>query len=309
MAISPGTMPRSIPLLIASAIIAVAPAATVAQASCGSMAQCPAPPPFDTGLRQELNTAGLNALLGGFTAVATRLVQGDRDQLHQAFLHGAIGGGLTYAGKRVAVEGWDGAGLLGRELASVGGSVTRNAGAGRGALEELVLPVGPVRLYIADGRVTPRVDVATVIASAAFVAAYNARLDLRESLSAGAMIFRAGTPMPGLTSAGAIAVWDNGSMPGDEGPRLLAHERVHILQYDQAFLTLDEGLERWLVRRTTAPGRSTFLNHLDFGGLSLGLRSSLAFAVPYASRPWEREAYFLAQSAHPLPSGAALHSH
>ena len=281
-----------------------------AQASCGSMAQCAAPPPFETGLRQELSTAGINALLGGLTAALTRVVEGEPlgRETGDAFLRGALGGGVTYAGKRIAVEGFYGAGLVGRELASVGGSIVRNASAGRGTLEELVLPVGPVRLYVSRaGGVVPRLDVGTVIATAAFAFTYDARVDLAESVSAGALVLTGRAPMPGLTSAGALITWDAADMPANERPRLLAHERVHILQYDQAFLSWGEPAERWLVRRT-APGVG-FLDHLDFGALSLGLRGGLAYSVDYQDRPWEKEAYFLAQTAHPLTAGAAAHTH
>lgn len=292
--------------LIAVGLSASLTVGAAAQASCGSMSQCTAPPPFETGLRQELSTAGINALLGGVTAVATRLVQGE--PVDGAFWKGSLGGAVVYAGKRVAVEGFDGAGLAGRQLASVGGSIVRNAAAGRGPLDELVLPVGPLRLYVSrTGGITPRLDMATVIASAGFVLAYDARLDLSQSLSSGAMVFRATTPMPGLTSAGALVLWEDGDIPDSEGPRLFAHERVHILQYDQAFLSWDEGIERWLVDRSAMDGG--FLDYLDFGALTLGLRSGLAFTVNYPDRPWEKEAYFLAQSAHPLPANAAAHTH
>lgn len=95
---------------------------------------------------QELVTAGINALLGGATAAGMRLIRGESaSESWSAFWTGTLGGGVTYAGKRVAVERFGGAGFLGRELATVGGSMVRNASAGRGVLEELVLPVGPVR--------------------------------------------------------------------------------------------------------------------------------------------------------------------
>lgn len=290
-------MARLTPFLAALGLAGATAAGAAAQASCVTLS-CEAPPPFRTGIREELSTAGINALLGGVTAAVTRLVQGE--PVGASFWKGALGGGVVYAGKRVAVEGFDGAGLVGREVASVGGSMVRNAAAGRGTLEELVLPVGPVRLYVSRTHgVVPRLDVGTVIASGAFMVAYDARLDLAESLSAGALVFRGGAPTPGLTSAGAVTIWRDADMPASEGPRLLAHERVHVLQYDQAFLSWGEGIERWLVERS-AP-RSGLLDHLDFGALSMGLRGSLGFTLPYQDRPWEKEAYFLAQSAHPLP--------
>jgi hypothetical protein len=277
-------------------LLIVGLAAPVAgQGTCSSMEECPGLVVRNAGAQRELATAGANALLGGATAALMRVVRGEPPW--GAFWRGAIGGGMAYAGKRVAVEEFYGAGLVGREVASVGGSMVRNASLGRGLLEELVLPVGPVRLYVSgDGGVVPRVDLSTLIVSTAFMATYSARLDLRESVSAGALIFRGESPMPGLTSAGATVAWSD--MPAAEGPRLLAHERVHILQYDQMFLTWGEQLERWAVRRT--PLSEAVLNHVDLGLTAVGLRSGLALALDYHARPWESEAYFLAQRVYPV---------
>lgn len=257
------------------------------------MAECPAVVLSRTTARQEATVAGVNALLGGATAAIYRLAHGQSPW--RAFWQGAVGGGLIYAGKRVAVEPFYGAGLAGREVASVGGSMIRNASVGRGLLDRLVLPVGPVRLYLGGGPVSARLDLATVLASAVFIGAYDARLDPGASLSAGALIFRAQTPMPGQTSAGVMALWDD--MPADEGPRLMAHERVHILQYDQAFLSWGQPLERWALDHGWA---DAFFRHVDLGGGALAIRSGAALVFGYQSRPWEREAYFLSQRAFPV---------
>ena len=285
-----------IPLLVTAAIAVGAPSA--GQVSCGSMEECPGLVLAEAGLRQELATAGANALLGGATAALHRAIEGE--SIWEALWQGAVGGGLAYAGKRVAIEDFYGAGLLGREVTSVGGSMIRNASAGRDLLEELVLPVGPLRLYISGQRgVVPRVDLSTLVASGAFMATYDARLDLVASLSAGALIYRGSSPMPGLTSAGATVVWSE--LPAAEGPRLMAHERIHILQYDQMFLSWGEELERWAVRK--APGFAGVLDHVDLGVTALGLRTGLSLALDYHARPWEAEAYFLAQRAYPVGQG------
>jgi hypothetical protein len=289
---------RTAPLLLAALVALTPPTSVAGQFSCGSMEACPAPH-FDPGLGQELTVAGLNALLGGVTAAASRAVRGE--PIMQGFWAGVAGGGVIYAGKRIAVEDFGGAGLIGREVASVGGSMIRNASAGLAPLEEVVLPVGPVRFYITRDRVIPRVDVASMVAASAFVLYYDARLDLRSSLSSGALIFRGNGPMPGLSSAGTVMVWHD--LPDDEGPRLMAHERVHILQYDQAFLSWGERPERRLVGHV--PGPTGFLDYFDAGALVLGARTGLAALIPYAARPWEQEAYLLAEVAHPIPAGTS----
>lgn len=278
--------------VLCCAITAAHATGAAAQTVCGSMAECPAVVMSATTARQEATVAGVNALLGGATAAIYRLAHGESPW--GAFWKGALGGGLIYAGKRVTVEPFDGAGLAGREVASVGGSMVRNASAGRGLLDRVVLPLGPVRLYIGEGPVRARLDLATVMASAVFVGRYGARWDPSASLSAGALIFRAKTPTPGLTAAGATALWDH--MPASEGPRLMAHERVHILQYDQSFLSWGQPLERWALDRGPA---GAFFRHVDVGGTALAIRSGAALAFDYRSRPWEWEAYFLSQRVYP----------
>jgi hypothetical protein len=288
---------RSAPALLAALAAFAQPAETMAQLSCDSMETCAAPH-MDPGARHELAVAGLNALLGGVTAAAGRAVRGE--PVMQGFWTGLVGGGVIYAGKRIAVEDFGGAGLIGREVASVGGSMIRNSSNGLAPFEEVVLPLGPVRFYISRDRVVPRLDVASMVAASAFVIYYDARLDTRATLSSGALIFRGNGPMPGLSSAGTVMVWHD--MPDHEEPRLMAHERVHILQYDQAFLSWGERPERRLAGHV--PGPTGFLDYLDGGALVLGARTGLAALIPYAARPWEREAYLLAEIAHPIPDGA-----
>jgi hypothetical protein len=291
-------MPRRFaPALLAALAAFAQPAETMAQLSCDSMETCAAQR-MDPGARHELTLAGLNALLGGVTAAAGRGVRGE--PIMQGFWTGFVGGGVIYAGKRIAVEDFGGAGLIGREVASVGGSMIRNSSKGLAPFEEVVLPLGPVRFYISRDRVVPRLDVASMVAASAFVLYYDARLDTRATLSSGALIFRGNGPMPGLSSAGTVMVWHD--MPDHEEPRLMAHERVHILQYDQAFLSWGERPERRLAGHV--PGPTGFLDYLDGGALVLGARTGLAALIPYAARPWEREAYLLAEIAHPIPDGA-----
>lgn len=297
-------MRRTMTILVCTALLMAIPARGAGQSSCTTDLSCPAFEFSAPSAGQQLQTAGINAVLGGVAAAATRLVRGE--PIGGAFWKGAIGGGLIYVGKRVAVEDFGGAGLVGREVASVGGSVVRNAAAGRGFLEELVLPAGPVRFYVSRSGVVPRVDVSTLVAAGSFILVHDGRMDIAESLSAGALVFRASTPAPGLTSAGAVAVWADDDMPRDERARLLAHERVHVLQYDQTFLAWDEGVERWLAERS--PVARGLLNHLDFGALSLGSRGGLGLALQYDDRPWEREAYLLSKVAHPVAT-TSPHEH
>ena len=61
----------------------------------------------------EVGFVGINAVLGGVTAGVTSLIRGN--SFSDAFTAGALGGTMSYAGKRVAASRFYGAGLIGRQ--------------------------------------------------------------------------------------------------------------------------------------------------------------------------------------------------
>lgn len=276
-------------------------------------AQCGAPPlpclPGGSGTtsggsstRAHVETAAINAALGGVTAGALRMLRGG--SLRQGLTSGAIGaagGALVYAGKRVAVERWSGAGFVGREVAAVGSSVVWNASAGRGMVDRLVLPVGPVRLYVATDagfRVTPKLDLSSAVAMA--FAAGDGGVDWKRTFSAGAPVFRRSEPFAesgvgGRHAAGVITYHDpllDGG-PSESSLRILSHEQVHVIQHDQAFLFWSEPAEEALLG-TTRAGRA-LRRHLDLG-LDVAAAALAKEVIGYESRPWEREAYLLSRA-------------
>lgn len=246
-----------------------------------------------------VETAAINVALGGLTAGGLRILRGGslREGLESG-LAGAAGGALVYAGKRVAVQHWDGAGFVGREIAAVGSSVVWNASAGRGPVDRLVLPVGPVRLYLAttEGfRVTPKLDLSSTVAIA--VASLNGGIDWDRSLSAGAPVFYrsvpyAGEQVRGQHAAGVITYRD--PLGRDEfwegNLRTLGHEQVHVIQRDQSFLFWSEPAEEALLGSTRA-GRA-LRRHVDVG-FDVAASALVKQVIGYESRPWEREAHLL----------------
>lgn len=62
----------------------------------------------------ELAFLSGNAALGGLTAALIQELQGG--SFWRAFLEGALGGAVVYGGKRIAVERFYAAGLVGRQL-------------------------------------------------------------------------------------------------------------------------------------------------------------------------------------------------
>jgi hypothetical protein len=283
-------------LLCAATLLATVPAPADAQ-------DCRSCDPRAPGARREALSIGANALFGGLAAGIQRRAQGG--SFRAAFARGLVGGGATYAGKRIAVERFSAAGLLGRELSAVGSSVSRNAADGRGILSRVMVPVGPLHVYVGawDGggsRVRVRVDVAATAAAVYAATQPGARLDAGESLSSGAVMFRrtgtaAEVGFEGAHAAGTMTVrHPTGSTTDPEQIwRITAHERVHVLQYDQAFLLAALPAERWALRRSRAT--RNIGRWIDLGA-NAPAEAALGLALPYRWRPWEREAYYLSRT-------------
>lgn len=290
----------------------------------------------------ELGVAAINSAIGGVTAAAFtaarrvgRAAPGEARPgwraIRRAFAVGAGGGAVVYAGKRVAGQGFDASGLLGRQLASVGAAVVRNAGDGRSPLAAIVLPLGPVRLYggrepgdtsETGGAARPRwawrakLDVGTVVGALVAASEPGARLDPGRSLSAGtpvlvssqrrlieacyrgdqrACVDMTGPERQGFAAAGAIWLFERAHpLEGMTTMRALqGHEQVHVVQYDAGLTQWSLPAERWLLARV--PGGAWVHRHADLG-ISALVAGWIGDAIPYESRPWEREAYFLSHT-------------
>ena len=249
-----------------------------------------------------------NVALGGLTAALIQKSRGG--SFWDAFLVGAVGGAVAYAGRRVAVERFSGAGFAGRQVAAVGTSMVRNASDGRGAYDQLVLPFGVARLYLRrnarssiplSARV--KIDVPTVLTGAYVALFENADFDLGGSLSAGSLVFVVRDPLIEESWVGAQAagvLWLRGD-PDDPDPDVrrsaaFAHERVHIGQYDFSFLTWGDPFEDPLVEQL--PAGAWINRNLDLG-LHLGVWALANWLITHERRPWEQEAQFLTRASSP----------
>jgi hypothetical protein len=282
---------RRAPIALAVLLLALHPAPVLAQ--CEDCGRQPG------GGQGALLAA--NALLGGATAAVRAGVDG-RPVL-RAFAAGAAGGALTFAGKRIAVEEARGAGLLGRQVAALGSSISANVAEGRGPVDRLMVPAGPVRLYLSPRGggplVTARVDAAAVAAAAYAAVQPGARFDVEESLSSGALVFRLERGLgelryEGRHAAGVVMVRDGGDPA--RVYRASVHERVHVLQYDQAFLLWSAPVEERLMR-SAAWTRS--LHRWADLGLNAPALAGVGALVPYRLQPWEAEAEHLSH----VPAG------
>ena len=246
----------------------------------------------------------INALFGGLTAGVFQELRGG--SFKDGFTRGALGGTFAYAGKRIAADRFAGAGFLGREVAAVGASVIRNASEGQPTFARLALPLGPVRLNVfrTNGlRIEPSLDLVAAIWVAWGIAEPDLEFDAGETLSAGTPVFRTNNKLivyqadrqhaGGFAAAGIVM---QSYIPAWGKPRLeriLAHERVHVEQEDQLYLTLIEPLENWLIGKL--PRGSTIAKAIDINATT-ELLSLLTILFPqHSSRPWELEAIYLSR--------------
>lgn len=275
---------------LAGACLALTLFPLTVSAQCSGVPECGP----SSGSARVLQSAAVNMGLGGISGGTLAAIRGG--SFLRGFVQGAAGGGLTHLGKTIAVRRWEGAGLVGRGVASIGSSVSMNAAERRGPVDLVAVPVGPVRLYLAPGqRVRARVDASALIAVASFAAESNARVDWGASLSDGTVVFRRpnSDDVPrGWHRAGVIGYRgadepDSYDVVAAEEAR--AHERVHMIQHDQTFLLLGRPIEDALMPRS---------RWVDLGVNSL-LVSVGNHLIDHESRPWEREAYLLTERSQP----------
>lgn len=283
---------------IVTLLLLVATSRYASAQNCGGIvsldSNCPAQPPRTSSIShgaQYAITVGANAFLAGFTAGAGEYIRGG--SFWRGLARGAAGGGLVFVGKQVSAARFTGAGVLGRQVTAVGGSVVNNAAAGRPLFARLVVPLGPVRLYAEPGSSNPvrlKLDAAGLIAIGYAATRPDARLDVESSLSSGIPVFKVGDEWGHRAAhvAGVILMTDH-AIPR-QGRLALAHERVHVGQYDFAFLAWSEPVERWAMDRRGIVGQ--LHRYVDFSA-NAAVFGALNFIVPAQVSPWEQEAYLL----------------
>lgn len=292
------------PLLLLLAVLLAVPRGAGAQ--CGSPPMpCgpnPQPVPHSAGIawEREARMLGINAALGGLTAgVLNKLRGGD---FSDAFLRGALGGTVTYGAKRIAVQHFDGAGFLARQVGSVGDSFVRNAAEGVPLLDRIYLPLWFVRLEVqpnAEERaVQPRVDLLTAGWTVYSLFDDDLTFDLGRSVSSGALVYGSakeisrdedGRVAIGATIGSVILLTEFDHRTLAERNRTFAHERIHVLQLDQVHSYWSGPFEEWGLRSVglDTPSRWVDLNLLPhFFVLYSGLS--------WDDRPWEIEAEWMA---------------
>lgn len=269
----------------------------------------PAPASAQVDLGAELLTLGVNAMLGGATAAVGRELHGG--SFLDGLAVGAAGGAAVYAGKRLNTIGGDGVGrgfgAVGRIVAAVGVSAVRNSAGNRGALDRIILPVGPVSLHLRPGadsqRVAAKLHIARTVYLGHLILDDSFAIDWSETVSAGAPVFRGqgvavrfgdDEEAGGVELLGAISISDRSLVRYRDEHALLAHERVHVVQDDFITIAWTDPAEDWLLGHV--PGGETIGRYVDTGLVYLGMAVAGAALLPYDDRPWEIEAAYLGGS-------------
>jgi hypothetical protein len=241
----------------------------------------------------------VNGALGGFSAAMFALARGKNPW--RAALVGFGGGVAMGAGKQVAGQRFDGAGLMGRQLAAFGTSVVRSASEDTMVV---ILPVGPMTFEVrpsAVDRVRPRVNLVGTATLLYYVVRADTRLDMAATLSAGAPVFRFPTETVstrdgiifGRMDFGTIVLGRTPLVQGVQRRMTLPHEAIHVVQYDFLEQALSLPPERAILRKLGAS--EGFLRHVDLGAISVMLAGVLQMHMDYDDRPWERESVLLTE--------------
>ncbi len=262
-------------------------------------AQEPLPQLSHLSGRDRTAHLAINGALGGFSAAMFALARGENPW--RAALMGFGGGVAMGAGKQIAGRRFDGAGLIGRQLAAFGTSMVRSASEDTMVV---ILPVGPMTFEVRPGaadRVRPRVNVVGTAAVLYYVIRDDTRLDVSATFSTGAPVFRFPTETVstrdgiifGRMDFGTIVLGRTPAVQDEQRRMTLPHESIHVVQYDFLEQALSLPIERAILRRIGVG--EGFLRHVDVGAISVMLAGVLQMHMDYEDRPWEREAVILTE--------------
>lgn len=241
----------------------------------------------------------VNGAIGGFSAAMFALARGKNPW--RAALKGFGGGIALGVGKQVAGQTFDGAGLLGRQLAAMGTSVVRAASEDTMVV---IVPVGPMTFEIrpsAVDRVRPRVNLVASTSMLYYIVRADTRIDWGATLSSGAPVFRFPTETVSTRDGIIFGRMDFGTIVLGRRPTVLdaqrrmtlPHESIHVVQYDFLEQALSLPPERAILRKLGVG--EGFLRHVDIGVISVVLAGVLQMHMDYEDRPWEREAVILTE--------------
>jgi hypothetical protein len=248
---------------------------------------------------RHIRSAAINAAIGGLTAGVWRGVA--RKPFWPAFGRGAGSGLAIYAGKLMIAGGKSSGWWTGRQLAAIGSSEVANAAHGRAFLQQVILPLGPVRIHldrVAKQKAWASLDAVSTVAAVVVGSRSGNHFGLSESLATGAIVFIAPevSNAVGGNTAGIITISElapDGDFPPLESKRsIISHEMIHSAQYDFALTAWSDAAEAAIARRLRRTGG--VLRYVDFN-LILPVQVAVNAMLEYKDRPWEQEAESLAE--------------
>ena len=241
-----------------------------------------------------IGNIGINGIVGGLGAL-TNKKKGEKNfkVFMKGFGQGCLGGtfqilgkGLTYQihSKEKLSYAW-----AARITNSIGNSITQNAANNINFWERWHFNLGVLRLdyHIREHKFKARIFPSAIYGT--IVTARQGTLNLKKTLQTGIMIYERdglvtalGGQSIGLGAVSSIAVDKN--VTGTEYYGLMAHETLHILQYDN-MIWVNPFLNRTdkkLKEKSAFYQKASKYIYLDFNGLTI-----LGLYMAQINRPWE----------------------
>jgi hypothetical protein len=240
------------------------------------------------------SVAAVNVALGAVTAGAWSAAK--NKSFWRGFVRGGAAGAMVFAGKRLVGEGNPASWWFGREIAALGSSEVVNAAEGLPFLQRAIIPVGPIRFHIdrrAKRKISPKLDLASVIAGIVVSSRDGARFALDETLATGVIVFVVpeNSQTVGSHTAGIITISEllpDGKFPPLEQKRMvISHELIHTVQYDFVFTAWSDVAQKAIARNV--PAVAILTRHIDVN-LTLPVQLGANNLIDYKNRPWEQEA-------------------
>lgn len=244
----------------------------------------------------EFGYLGVGTLLGGITGGIAQSLKGA--SFRDGFTRGALGGAIAYSGRRIVGEDFPAAGLAGRAISAIGVSMVRNASDAQPSLARIMVPIGPVNVYVnrsAVPSVRVKLNLQTAWFSLVRLSDPAVQIDLAATVSSGAPVFRHSDRVLSISGDTVTAAHIGGTILLSDlaGHASLSHERVHVLQHDFHFLNWSDPVEGWLATKTRL-GRQVY-QYVDFGVTTPVALQSLYTVVGLdrIDQPFELEADFI----------------
>ena len=277
--------------------VAVAALLLAALAVRPAAAQRLAEPP-----ESDLALVSVNALIGAASAGVVALIRGE--DVTDALAAGALGGAMSFGGRRLAVVDVPAAGLLGRQIAAIGHGLVVDGGRGAPLLSEIWLPVGPAQVRVPSPRADgvggwdARLDLMSTGAIVYAAVQPEFEVDWSASASTGSPVFRAPRHRMYVDEkqVGGVALLGTVMLAANANDAMLDHEVVHVIQTDFIATAWSYPAEDWL--RGLVGADQPWMNRFVIGAaapLTGGLIYLATGEVPFVQKWMETEAYSLAR--------------